>query len=35
MLSASVILALASLGGVRAEAAVVPTQAMPLIPPCR
>lgn len=32
MLSASVILALASLGGVRAEVASVPTQAMPLIP---
>lgn len=32
MLSASVILALASLGGARAEVAAVPTQAMPLIP---
>lgn len=32
MLSASVILGLASLGGMRAEVAVVPTQAMPLIP---
>lgn len=32
MLSTSVILGLASLGGMRAEAAVVPTQAIPLIP---